>query len=462
MEIYSERTKVMIHKFKMNGLNIVLDVNSGLVHVVDDIIYDILDLLLEPTDHELVDILQDKYGKEEYKEALAEIMKLKDEGLIFSADTYKDMVLARKNAMQVKAICLNIAHDCNIRCSYCFASTGDYHGGRKLMPIDIAKKAIDFLIVNSGNRKKLEVDFFGGEPMLNFEVVKSTIEYAREKAKQYHKQIGFTMTTNGTLLDEASMEYLNENMDNVVLSIDGRKSINDNMRKAINGKGTYDIILPKIKRFLEKRGEKSHYVRGTFTAHNLDFVNDVLALADEGFKEISIEPVIASSDMEYALKEEHLYAIMKEYEKLAEKIIEYDKMGKTFRFYHYLMDLDGGPCVYKKISSCGAGYEYFAITPDGDLYPCHQFVGREGYRIGSVNAGIENRELQEKFSSNSVYHKVKCNECWAKFYCSGGCQANAGAFCGDLKVPYELECKMQRKRIECAIMLKAYYATLEN
>lgn len=452
----------MIHKYKMNGLNIVLDVNSGSVHVVEDIVYDILDMMIDPANADLIKQLEGKYDGKDIKEALEEIMKLKDEGLIFSDDTYKEIVLSKKNDVQVKAICLNIAHDCNIRCGYCFASTGDYHGGRKLMPFEVAKRAIDFLILNSGSRKRLEVDFFGGEPMLNFEVVKLTIEYAREKAKQYGKRIGFTMTTNATLLDDASMDYLNENMDNVVLSIDGRKNVNDNMRKTINGKGTYDIILPKMKRFVEKRGEKSHYIRGTFTAHNLDFVNDVLALANEGFKEISIEPVIASSDRDYALKEEHLDTIAKEYEKLAKTMIEYEKAGKAFNFYHYQMDLDGGPCVYKKVSSCGAGHEYFAVTPDGDLYPCHQFVGRDGYKIGNVYTGIDNKELQTKFSNNTVYHKEKCNGCWAKFYCSGGCQANADAFNGDLKEPYELECKLQRRRIECAIMLKAYHSIIEN
>lgn len=452
----------MIHKYKMNGLNIVLDVNSGSVHVVEDIVYDILDMMIDPTDTGIIKKLEDKYDSQDIKEAMEEIMKLKEEGLIFSKDTYRDAVLSKKNDGYVKAICLNIAHDCNIRCGYCFASTGDYHGGRKLMPFVVAQKAIDFLILNSGSRKRLEVDFFGGEPMLNFEVVKQTIEYAREKEKQYGKHIGFTITTNATLLDDASISYLNENMDNVVLSIDGRKNINDNMRKTINGKGTYDIILPKMKSFVEKRGDKSHYIRGTYTSHNLDFVNDVIALADEGFKEISIEPVIASPDMDYALREEHLDTIMKEYERLAMKMIEYEKTDKNFRFYHYMLDLDGGPCVYKKVSSCGAGCEYFAVTPDGDLYPCHQFVGRDGYKIGTVDTGIENKELQGKFSNNTVYHKEKCSSCWAKFYCSGGCQANADAFCGDFKVPYELECKLQRRRIECAIMLKAYYKTIEN
>jgi len=452
----------MIHKYKMNGMNIVLDVNSGAVHIVEDIAYDILDMMSDPSNTELAKDLERKYGKEEVEEALQELMELKNEGLLFSEDTYKDAVLSKKNDFQVKAICLNIAHDCNIRCGYCFASTGDYHGGRKLMPLDVAKKAIDFLIENSGSRRKLEVDFFGGEPMMNFDVVKATIEYGREKAKQHNKIIGFTMTTNATLLDDESIEYLNENMDNVVLSIDGRKNINDNMRKTINNKGTYDIILSKIKKFVEKRGDKSHYIRGTFTAYNLDFANDVLALADEGFREISVEPVIASPEKDYALKEEHLDRIMEEYENLAMKMIEYEKSGKPFKFYHYLIDLDGGPCVYKKVSSCGAGHEYFAVTPDGDLYPCHQFVGRDGYIMGNVFTGVENKELQKKFSNNNVYHKEKCSGCWAKFYCSGGCQANADVFNKDLKEPYELECKMQCKRIECAIMLKAHCSTIDN
>lgn len=448
----------MIHKYKMNGMNIVLDVNSGAVHVVEDIVYDILDLFEGSHDAELEERLKSKYGYEQFNEALMEINKLKEDGLIFSEDSYKDFVLSRKNGFQVKAICLNVAHDCNLRCKYCFASTGDYHGKRKLMPFDVAQRAIDFLIENSGNRRRLEVDFFGGEPMMNFDVVKATIEYGRDKAKSFNKHIGFTMTTNAVLLDDESIEYLNENMDNVVLSIDGRKKINDNMRKTINGNGTYDIILSKIKKLVQSRGNKSYYVRGTFTADNIDFSNDVIALANEGFKEISIEPVVANPDKSYALKEEHLDRILLEYEALAQKIIEYRNSGKDFTFYHYAIDLEGGPCIYKKVTSCGAGYEYFAVTPDGDLYPCHQFVGRDEYIIGNVFEGIKNKDLQKKFSQNSVYHKEKCGQCWAKFFCSGGCQANAVAFNGDMRIPYDLECKMQRKRIECAIMLYAYYS----
>lgn len=450
----------MIHKYAMNGLKIVVDINSGSVHAVEDIVYDILDFVTDYSETEIVKMLRNKYDEKAIRQAYSEIIKLKNEGLLFSQDVYKERVMARRKDTNIKALCLNIAHDCNLRCEYCFASTGDYHGGRKLMPLEIAKKSIDFLLENSGNRNRLEIDFFGGEPLLNFDVVKAAVMYGRSIEGKYGKHIGFTLTTNATLLNEEIMNYLNENMDNVVLSIDGRKNINDRMRKTINGKGTYDIIMPKIKEFVNKRGDKSHYIRGTFTKNNIDFGNDVLALADEGFKEISIEPVIAEREKKYALSEDDLPLIMEEYENLARSIIEYDKQGKGFRFYHFMIDLNGGPCIYKRVSACGSGAEYFAVTPDGDLYPCHQFVGREGYLMGNVYEGIKNNELREKFSENTVYHKPKCADCWAKFYCSGGCQANADAFNGDLKKPYDLECKLQQKRIECAIMLKAYYSII--
>lgn len=453
---------MMIHKYAMNDLKIVVDVNSGSIHVVEDIVYDILDLIIDSSESEIIKMLENKYEEKAIKEALNEIIKLKDEGLLFSKDIYKEKVMTRGKNYNIKALCLNIAHDCNLRCGYCFASTGDYHGGRKLMSLEVAKKAIDFLIENSGHRRRLEVDFFGGEPLLNFDVVKAAVEYGKSIEGKYDKHIGFTLTTNATLLNEEIMDFLNENMDNVVLSIDGRKNVNDKMRKTINGKGTYNIIMPKIKEFVSKRGDRSHYIRGTFTRNNLDFANDVLELADEGFKEISIEPVIAEMDKKYAILEEDLQEVMNEYENLAKSIIEYDKQGKNFRFYHYMIDIDEGPCVYKRVSSCGAGIEYFAVTPEGDLYPCHQFVGREGYLMGNVYEGIKNNELRDRFSENTVYHKSKCTNCWAKFYCSGGCQANADAFNGDLKKPYDLECKLQQKRIECAIMLKAYYSIVEK
>ncbi|MGE5633014.1 MAG: thioether cross-link-forming SCIFF peptide maturase [Caulobacteraceae bacterium] len=445
----------MLHKYEQNGLRIVLDVNSGAVHVVDHITWDIIDDYPNGLQYILA-----KFGKvyteADLKEAWEELKQLDADGLLYSDDTYMDKVLKDSREFHTKALCLNIAHDCNVRCGYCFASTGDYHGGRKLMPFEVAKKAIDFLLDTSGNRKRLEVDFFGGEPLMNFEVVKQTVLYAREKEKEYNKRIGFTMTTNATLLDDAAEVFINENMDNIVLSIDGRKEVNDRMRKFTDGTGTYDSIMPKLKRFVASRGDKSYYIRGTFTANNLDFGNDVMWLADEGFKEISIEPVVAESSKSYALKEEHLDTIYKEYEKLTRKYIEYNEAGKGFRYYHFLMDLDGGPCVYKRVSSCGSGVEYFAVTPDGELYPCHQFVGRQEYLMGDVWNGIKDKKLQKEFSENTVYHKEKCKECWARFYCSGGCQANAAGFNNDLKKPYDLECKLQKKRIECAIMIKAY------
>ncbi|HYF82049.1 MAG TPA: thioether cross-link-forming SCIFF peptide maturase [Clostridia bacterium] len=445
----------MLHKYEQNSLKIVIDVNSGTVHVVDQLTWDILDHYTDSVE-DIIEKLNDKYSETSIREAWGEIGQLEKQGLLHSEDTYMDKVQNEKRETHTKALCLNIAHDCNIRCGYCFASTGDYHGGRKLMPFTVASKAIDFLLSTSGARKRLEVDFFGGEPLMNFDVVKETVLYAREREKEYGKRIGFTITTNGTLLDKDIEEFINGNMDNIVLSIDGRKRVNDRMRKFVDGSGTYESIMPKMKSFVASRGDKSYYIRGTFTANNLDFCSDVLHLADEGFKEISIEPVVAEKEKGYALREEHLPVIYQEYDKLASKYIEYNESGKGFRYYHFLMDLDGGPCIYKRVSSCGSGVEYFAVTPDGELYPCHQFVGRQEYLMGDVWKGVTNGELQKEFSENTVYHKEKCRECWARFYCSGGCQANAAAFNNDLKSPYDLECKLQKKRIECAIMIKAY------
>lgn len=447
----------MLHKYELNGMKIVIDVNSGCVHVFDEIAYAVVDFINQPLET-AVGSLKEKYAKEDIEEAYNELKQLEAQGQLNSADTYRDQVLNEEKEIHTKALCLNIAHDCNIRCGYCFASTGDYHGGRKLMPLEVAKGAIDFLLETSGNRKRLEVDFFGGEPLMNFDVIKETVKYGRERQKKFNKRIGFTITTNGTLLDEEAAAFFNENMDNVVVSIDGRKSVNDRMRKFPDGRGTFDEILPKIKDFVNARGDRSYYIRGTFTANNLNFSEDVIFLADQGFKEISIEPVVAEDTRGYALKEEHLPFIYGQYEKLAQRYIEYQEQGKGFRYYHFLMDLDGGPCVYKRVSSCGSGVEYFAVTPDGELYPCHQFVGREKYLMGNIKEGVINKQLQREFDKNTVYHKEKCGDCWAKFYCSGGCQANAAAFNNDLKVPYDLECKLQQKRIECAIMLKAYEA----
>jgi len=447
----------LLHKYELNGLKIVIDVNSGCVHVLDEIAFAVVDFIEQPMES-AVNSLKERYSKDDIEEVYAELKQLEQQGQLNSADTYREQVLNEVKEVHTKALCLNIAHDCNIRCGYCFASTGDYHGGRKLMPLEVAKGAIDFLLETSGSRKRLEVDFFGGEPLMNFDVIKETVKYGRERQREYNKRIGFTITTNGTLLDAEAADFFNENMDNVVVSIDGRKTVNDKMRKFPDGRGTFDEILPKIKEFVDARGDKSYYIRGTFTANNLDFSEDVVFLADQGFKEISIEPVVAEDKKAYALKEEHLPYIYEQYEKLAEKYIQYQEQGKGFRYYHFLMDLDGGPCVYKRVSSCGSGVEYFAVTPDGELYPCHQFVGREEFLMGNIQDGVTNKKLQKEFDQNTVYHKEKCTDCWAKFYCSGGCQANAAAFNNDLKVPYDLECKLQQKRIECAIMLKAYEA----
>jgi uncharacterized protein len=447
----------MLHRYEQNGLKIVIDVNSGTVHVVDQLTWDILDYYPDNVDN-IIEKLGDKHQEKNIREALSEIDELSRQGLLNSDDTYMDGVLKGKREIHTKALCLNIAHDCNMRCGYCFAETGDYHGGRKLMSFEVASKAIEFLLNTSGSRKRLEVDFFGGEPLMNFDVVRETVLFARKKEKEYGKRIGFTVTTNGALLNKEIEEFINENMDNIVLSIDGRKKTNDRMRKFIDGSGVYDKIMPKLKSLVASRGDKSYYIRGTFTANNLDFCSDVLHLADEGFKEISIEPVVAEKEKGYALREEHLPRIYQEYDKLAGKYIEYKEKGKGFKYYHFLMELDGGPCIYKRVSSCGSGVEYFAVTPDGELYPCHQFVGRQEYLIGDVWKGVTNYELQKEFSENTVYHKEKCRECWAKFYCSGGCQANADAFNNNLKNPYDIECKLQKKRIECAIMIKAYEA----
>ena len=445
----------MLHRYEQKGLKIVVDVNSGAVHVVDQLTWDILDHYPDSIEN-IVGVLKGKHEECNIREAWNEVRELESQGLLNSADVYMDKVLEDKKEMYTKALCLNVAHDCNMRCGYCFASTGDYHGGRKLMPFSVASRAVEFLLESSGNRKRLEVDFFGGEPLMNFDVVKETVLFAREREKEYGKKIGFTITTNGSLLDKKTAEFINENMDNIVLSIDGRKQVNDRMRRFTGGSGTYDDIMPKLKSFVASRGDKSYYIRGTFTANNLDFCSDVLHLADEGFKEISIEPVAAEKGKAYALKEEHLPRIYQEYDRLAEKYIDYYEKGKGFRYYHFLLDLDGGPCVYKRVSSCGSGVEYFAVTPDGELYPCHQFVGRKEYLMGDVWKGVSNKELQKEFSGNTVYHKEKCRECWARFYCSGGCQANAAAFNNNLKEPYDIECKLQKKRIECAIMIKAY------
>ena len=431
-----------------------LDVNSGTVHSFDQVAWDLVDHYSEGFEG-IKKNLGNKYSDQVLNEAYLELKELAEAELFESDDSYRDKVASKGKTGELKAMCFNIAHDCNIRCGYCFASTGDYHGGRKLMSIETAKAGIDFLLKKSGNRKRLEVDFFGGEPLLNFEVIKETVKYGREKEKDLGKRIGFTMTTNGILLNDEIIEFLNENMDNIVISLDGRPEVNDKMRKFVGGKGTTADLLPLIKKFVEKRGEKSYYIRGTYTAYNLDFSKDVLFMADQGFSEISVEPVVAESKRPYAINEKHLPQIFAEYDKLTDDYLQYKSEGRPFNFYHFMMDMDGGPCIYKRVSSCGAGVEYFALTPDGELYPCHQFVGREEYLMGNISEGILREDLLKKFSENTVYHKEKCRDCWAKFHCSGGCQANAEAFNGKLSEPYEMECLIQKKRIECALAIQA-------
>ncbi len=445
----------MIHKFTIDDTYIVLDVNSGAVHVVDDIVYDMLDHYPRFGEDELINELGEKYHKDEIKKALLEIKELEKNDLLFSKDDYISNLSFKNRKPVIKALCLHIAHDCNIRCKYCFASQGDFKGDRSLMSEEVGKKALDFLIENSGNRRNLEVDFFGGEPLMNFEVVKNLVDYGRQREKETGKRFRFTITTNGVLLDDDKIAYINENMENIVLSIDGRKKINDKMRYTINGEGTYDIILPKFKKMVDARGEKSYYVRGTFTKHNLDFAEDVLHLADLGFKHTSVEPVVAEPGKDYEITSEDLDTIFNQYEMLSKEIIKREKDGRGFNFFHFMIDLNQGPCVIKRLVGCGAGSEYLAITPEGDIYPCHQFVGNEEFNMGNVNTGLSGEKLNIDFANAHVYNKDKCNECWAKFYCSGGCHANAYNFNKDINVPYELGCEMEKKRIECAIYIQA-------
>lgn len=480
----------MVHQYKNNGYNIVLDVNSGMVHVVDDLIYDIIELYNKaPKDVKhltaieekqiIIEKIADKYKQAEYaslfeeykedeqsvenavEEAVSEVEELITGGALFTEDIYENYISEFKTrSTVVKALCLHIAHDCNLACKYCFAEEGEYQGRRALMSYEVGKEALDFLIANSGNRKNLEVDFFGGEPLMNFEVVKRLVEYGREQEKLHNKKFRFTLTTNGILLNDDIMEFANKEMSNVVLSIDGRKEINDLMRPSRNGKGSYDIILPKFEKLANSRNQNNYYVRGTFTHNNLDFSEDVMHLAELGFKQISVEPVVALPEESYAIKEEDLDKIYEEYDKLAAYILQKKAEGKSFNFFHFMIDLSGGPCVAKRLSGCGSGTEYLAVTPWGDFYPCHQFVGEEKYLMGNVFEGIKTNDLQEEFRCCNVYSKDKCKECFAKFYCSGGCAANSYKFHGSIQDVYDIGCKLQKKRVECALMIKAAEAAI--
>lgn len=446
-----------IHKFSQGGIFYVIDVNSGGVHIVDKLVYDILDEDGLKTEDEIIDKFKDRYSKEDIQECYAEITELINEGLLYSKDLYVNVVnKAIGTDSYIKALCLNIAHDCNLRCKYCFADEGEYRGKREIMSPEVAKKAIDFVIKHSGPRKNIEVDLFGGEPLMAFETVKQVVEYAKEVQKIHGKNIRFTMTTNATLLNDEIMKYIDENMGNIVLSIDGRKSVNDKVRVRADGSGSFDSILPKIKKMVSMRDKnKQYYARGTFTHENLDFFEDIKFLADEGFKEISVEPVVLPKEHPLALKEEDLPVIFEQYDKLYEDMLERRKSGKEFKFYHFNIDLQGGPCIYKRISGCGAGHEYVAITPSGDVYPCHQFVGNEKFKMGNIFEDDLDMSISDKFKNAHIYNKEECKKCWARYFCSGGCQANNYNFNGDILKPYHLGCEMQKKRIECAVALKS-------
>ena len=455
----------MIHQYINNGFHIIMDVNSGSVHSVDPVMYDAVAIvaervpelaepekLSEEVAREVMERLSPTYGEAEVQEALDEIQYLIDAEELLTTDQYHDYVVDfKKRKTVVKALCLHIAHDCNLACQYCFAEEGEYHGRRALMSFEVGKKALDFLIANSGNRRNLEVDFFGGEPLMNWEVVKQLVEYGRSKEKEYNKNFRFTMTTNGVLLNDEIMEYCNREMSNVVLSLDGRKEVNDKMRPFRGGKGSFQ-------KFAEMRGDRDYYVRGTFTRHNLDFSKDVMEFADLGFRSMSIEPVVAKPEEEYAIREEDLPQIMEEYDHLAEEYIKRKKEGRGFNFFHFNIDLNQGPCVAKRLSGCGSGTEYLAVTPWGDLYPCHQFVGQEEFLLGNVDTGVTNERIRDEFKLCNVYAKDKCRDCFARFYCSGGCAANSYNFHGSITDAYDIGCAMQKKRIECAIMIKAALA----
>ena len=447
----------MIHLYKSNGFNMVLDVNSGSVHVVDDCVYDVLSCMNEGKNaEEAAEALSSKYAEQDITEAREEIQELTDNGMLFTKDIYENAIDQFSNRPTVvKALCLHIAHDCNLACRYCFAEEGEYHGRRALMSLEVGKKALDFLIANSGSRRNLEVDFFGGEPLMNFEVVKQVVAYARSKEQEYGKHFRFTITTNGMLLNDSNIDFINKEMSNVVLSIDGRKAVNDRMRKRVDGKGSYDIILPKYQRLVAQRGDKEYYVRGTYTKYNLDFSNDVFDLLEHGFDQISVEPVMADENDPYAITEADLPAIFKEYEVLMNKILDYEKTGKKFNFFHFMLDLDQGPCAIKRLRGCGCGNEYVAITPDGDIYPCHQFVGMEEWKMGNLEEGTFDQAKKANFAKAHIYTKPDCRECWARFYCSGGCNANNYQYAGDIRKAHKLSCEIEKKRLECAIVMKA-------
>lgn len=456
----------MIHQYKLNGYNIVLDINSGSVHVVDDIAYDIIGMYEESTTQEITDKILESYQssqsitKQDVLDCISDVEQLKKDGKLFVEDTYQDKAFDFKNRNTVvKALCLHVAHTCNLNCQYCFARQGKYNGERAIMSLEVGKQALDFLVANSGTRTNLEVDFFGGEPLMNWEVVKQIVAYGRKLEKNHNKIFRFTLTTNGMLIDDDVIEFANKEMHNVVLSLDGRKEVHDRLRKNFAGEGSYDTIVPKFQRLAESRNHKGYYVRGTFTHNNTDFTNDILHMADLGFKELSMEPVVCKPSDPYALTEEDLPVLFEQYEKLAKEMIKRNKQGNGFTFYHYMIDLTHGPCIYKRISGCGSGTEYMAVTPWGELFPCHQFVDDPKYSMGNIWDGVKNTELRDEFKLCNVYARQDCKDCWARLYCSGGCAANAYHATGSINGIYEYGCKLFRKRLECAIMIQAAEAT---
>jgi len=451
----------MIHQYKLGGYNIVLDVCSGSVHAVDEVAYDIIALFEEKDRAAILAEMEEKYAgredisKADIAECYEQVQSLKDAGKLFAPDTFAPMAgeLKRKTAGVVKALCLHVAHTCNLNCSYCFASQGHYHGDRAVMSFEVGKQALDFLMDNSGSRRNLEVDFFGGEPLMNFQVVKDLVAYARSVEKERGKNFRFTLTTNGVLIDDDVIDFANRECSNVVLSLDGRKEIHDRFRVDFAGNGSWEKIVPKFQKFVQARGGKGYYMRGTFTHANPDFLNDIQQMLDLGFTELSMEPVVCASGDPSELTEEDQVIVMEQYEKLAELMLQRDKEGKPFTFYHYMIDLSGGPCIYKRISGCGSGTEYMAVTPWGDLYPCHQFVGEEKFKLGDIWNGVSNTAIQEEFMGCNVYAHEECKDCWARLYCSGGCAANAYHATGSVTGVYESGCKLFRKRMECAIMV---------
>lgn len=455
---FVEKGKIMVHQYKLNGYNIVLDTCSGSVHTVDEVAYDIIELYKNKSVEEIVKEVTDKHRditEQDILDCIQDIKYLEDNKKLFTPDTYEGMAFDFKNRNTViKALCLHVAHTCNLNCEYCFASQGKYHGERALMSFEVGKRALDFLIENSGTRRNLEVDFFGGEPLMNWDVVKELVAYARVQEKIYNKNFRFTLTTNGMLIDDDVIDFSNREMSNVVLSLDGRQEVHDRLRVDYMGRGSYETIVPKFQEFVKRRGNKSYYMRGTFTHNNVDFTNDIFHMADLGFTELSMEPVVCAPTDKSSLTDEDLPVLYEQYEILAKEMIKRKKEGRPFTFYHYMLDLKHGPCIYKRISGCGSGTEYMAVTPTGDLYPCHQFVGDTKYLLGNIWDGVTNKEIQNEFKLCNAYARPECNDCWAKLYCSGGCAANSYHASGKITGIYEYGCELFKKRIECAVMIQ--------